>query len=91
MERALLAARDELFRAGEGDPAPRTLPEGPASPTSVSWADAFVAMAERSLGAGAASRPHHERHLVLLHVGAEGEGATGAHLGRYRAKLATRS
>ncbi|MDP1805580.1 MAG: DUF222 domain-containing protein, partial [Acidimicrobiales bacterium] len=82
VERALTAARDELFRAGEGDPAPRTLPDMPSRPDSVSWADAFVAMAERSLGAGAAQRPHHERHMVLLHVGTEGEGTTGhLHLG----------
>jgi hypothetical protein len=80
VERALTAARDELFKAGEGDPAPSTLPGRPATPNSVSWADAFVAMAERSLGTGAAQRPHHERHLVLLHVGTEGDGHTGAHL-----------
>src|SRR5829696_8629092 len=80
VERALLAARDELFAAGEGDPAPLTIPDQPASPNRVSWADAFVAMAERSLGERAASRPHHERHLVLLHVGTEGDGHTGAHL-----------
>jgi len=46
----------------------------------VSWADAFLAMAERSLGAGATVRAHHDRHLVLLHVGTDAEGATGAHL-----------
>jgi len=80
VERALTAARDELFKAGEGDPAPRTLPDRPATPNSVSWADAFVAMAERSLGAGAAQRPHHERHLVLLHVGTVAEGGTAGHL-----------
>jgi hypothetical protein len=80
VERALLAARDELFAAGQGDPAPRTLPDRAPAASEVSWADAFVAMAERSLGAGAGSRPHHERHLVLLHVGTEGDGRTGAHL-----------
>ncbi len=80
MERALLAARDELFHASEGDPVPRTLPDRAPTPTSVSWADAFVAMAERSLGERAASRPHHERHMVLLHIGTEGDGHTGAHL-----------
>lgn len=80
VERALMAARDELFGAGEGDPAPHTLPDRPVTPNSVSWADAFVAMAERSLGANAAQRPHHERHLVLLHVGADGERHTGSHL-----------
>ena len=80
VERALLAARDELFHAGEGDPVPRTLPDRTATPNGVSWADAFLSMAERSLGERAAQRPHHERHLVLLHVGSEGEGATGSHL-----------
>src|SRR5215210_5109040 len=80
VERALLAARDELFAAGEGDPVPGTLPERAPSPNSVSWADAFVAMAERSLGERAAQRPHHERHMVLLHVGTDAGGATGAHL-----------
>ncbi len=80
VERALTAARDELFKAGEGDPAPRTLPDLPATPDRVSWADAFVAMAERSLGAGAAQRPHHERHLVLLHVGTDTEGDAAGHL-----------
>ncbi|MDP1807245.1 MAG: DUF222 domain-containing protein, partial [Acidimicrobiales bacterium] len=74
VERALTAARDELFRAGEGDPAPRTIPDMARTPNSVSWADAFLSMAERSLGAGATQRPHHERHMVLLHVGTEGEG-----------------
>ena len=80
VERALMAARDELFGAGEGDPAPATLPGRPARANSVSWADAFLAMAERSLGAGATQRPSYERHLVLLHVGTEGDGRTGAHL-----------
>ncbi|HET7719251.1 MAG TPA: DUF222 domain-containing protein [Acidimicrobiales bacterium] len=80
VERALLAARDELFRAGEGDPAPRSIPDMPMTPNRVSWADAFLSMAERSLGAGAAQRPHHERHMVLLHVGTDAGGATGAHL-----------
>jgi hypothetical protein len=72
VERALVAARDELFGAGEGEPA--------RAASEVSWADAFVAMAERSLGAEAARRPHHERHLVLLHVGADAEGDATGHL-----------
>jgi hypothetical protein len=80
VERALMAAREELFAAGEGDPAPRTIPDQPASANRVSWADALLSMAERSLGAGAAQRPHQERNLVLLHVGTEGDGHTGAHL-----------
>jgi len=80
VERALMAARDELFHAGEGDPVSRTTPSRAPTAADVSWADAFVAMAERSMGAGATPRPHHERHLVLLHVGTGGDGRTGAHL-----------
>lgn len=80
VEKALSAARDELFAAGEGAPAPRTLPQQPASPNRVSWADAFVAMAERSFGGGAAQRPHQDRHTVLLHVGTEGDGQIAGHL-----------
>jgi len=38
----------------------------------VDWADGFVAMADRSLGG--ASRPAHERNLVLLHVGGDLNG-----------------
>ena len=78
VERALIAARDELFHAGEGDPVPPTLPDRAPNASDVSWADALVAMAERSLGG--AVRPHHERHTVLLHVGTEGAGQTGGHL-----------
>jgi hypothetical protein len=80
VERALTAARDELFHAREGEPAPAANPGQPSSPNNVTWADAFVAMAERSLGAAAAQRPHHERHMVLLHVGTEADGSTGGHL-----------
>jgi hypothetical protein len=80
VERALTAARDELFHAGEGDPVPRTLPDRSPTPNSVSWADAFLSMAERSLGQHAAQRPHHERHMVLLHVDIESDGETGGHL-----------
>jgi len=80
VERALVAARDELFRAGEGDSVPHTTPDRAPAASDVSWADAFVAMAERSLGAGATVGAHHDRHLVLLHVGSDAEGATGAHL-----------
>ncbi len=64
-ERSLVTAREGLFRAGEhddGGPHPR--------PASVSWTDALVAVADRSLAPGAASRPHRDRHLVMLHVDA---------------------
>ena len=75
-ERALATARDELFRAGEHDGGPR------AQAASVSWADALVAVADRSLAPGAVSRPNRDRHLVLLHVGTvAGETASHAHLG----------
>jgi len=80
VERALVAARDELFGAGEGDPVPHTTPNRAPTASDVSWADAFLAMAERSLAPGATLRASHDRHLVLLHVGTDAGGATGAHL-----------
>ena len=66
VERALVAARDQLFRAGEHEATanPR--------PATVDWADAFIAMADKSLGG--AMRPQHERNLVLLHVDTDGAG-----------------
>ena len=72
MERALVAARDELFRAGEHDATFQPVP------AHVDWADAFLAMADRSLGG--AVRPQHDRNLVLLHVGTDAEGQTNGHL-----------
>lgn len=72
VEKALVAARDELFRAGEHDEAATPVP------SHVNWADAFVAMADRSLGGS--SRPHQDRHLVLLHVGTGAAGQTSGHL-----------
>ncbi len=66
VERALSATRDELFRAG-----------GPNA--RVDWADALVAMADRSLGG--ASRRHTDRHLVLLHVGTQPGAGGHLHLG----------
>ena len=74
VERALAEARDERFRAAQHDSGP-----GPA-PADVGWDDAFVAMADRSLRAGAESRPHRDRHLVLLHVGTDNQGQTAGHL-----------
>ncbi|MGH9263943.1 MAG: DUF222 domain-containing protein [Acidimicrobiales bacterium] len=68
VERALAEARDELFRAGEHGPGPHPCP------ADVSWADALVAVAEKSLTAGAVVRPHRDRHLVLLHLDTDGRG-----------------
>ncbi len=65
-EKALSEARDELFRSGEAGPGPG------ASPADVSWADAFVAIAEKSLAAEAVAHPHRDRNMVLLHLGREG-------------------
>ena len=47
-----------------------------AEPT---WADALVAMAERSLGATGAPRARRDRHVVVVHLRADHEGAA-AHL-----------
>jgi hypothetical protein len=71
---ALRSARDELFRAREHGPGPHP------APSDVSWADALVAVADRSMAATAACRPHHDRHLVLLHVETGADGAVGGHL-----------
>jgi hypothetical protein len=65
-EKALTEARDELFRAGEAGPGPG------AKPCDVTWADAFVAVAEKSLDAVAVAHPHRDRTMVHLHVGREG-------------------
>ncbi len=43
------------------------------------WADAFMAMADRSLGAAAATRPHHDRHMVVVHLRSD-EGHVRAHI-----------
>lgn len=72
VEKALGAARDELFHAGDQEEG-----RGP-SPRDVSWADALVAMADRSLGGQ--SRPLRERTLVLLHVPVNDGDADHAHL-----------
>jgi len=65
-EKALIEARNELFQAGEAGPGPG------AKPADVTWADAFVAVAEKSLGAVAAAHPHRDRTMVLMHLGREG-------------------
>jgi hypothetical protein len=47
-----------------------------------SWADALVAMADRSLGQAASSRPHCDRHLVVMHLRADQDGTlANLHLG----------
>lgn len=70
MERALEVARNELFEAQD-----RTSSGNGSEPAAaVSWADAFLAMAEKSLGAAAVARPHRDRPLVLLHLRAGGGG-----------------
>ncbi len=74
VERALRACREELFRAGEHASGPHP------APSDVSWADALVAVADKALAPGAQCRPHHDRHLVLLHVETGADGTTGGHL-----------
>jgi len=67
VERALSEARQSLFLADDSQ--------------RVSWADALVATADRSLAAGAAERPHRDRHTVLVHVGRTPAGdGIGGHL-----------
>ncbi len=73
IERALVAARDELFRASEHDADAKPVP------AHVDWADAFLAMADRSLGGS--MRAHHDRNLVLLHVGTTPDLNGHLHLG----------
>jgi hypothetical protein len=72
-ERALAEARDALFRSRRPDAAE-------ANAADVSWADALVAVAEGFLASAAAMRPHHDRHLVLLHLETEAGGGVGGHL-----------
>ncbi len=74
VERALASARDDLFRTGDHEPGSHP------SPSGVSWADALVAVADRSLAPTAERRAHRDRHLVLLHVDTDAERATGGHL-----------
>ncbi|HSH59229.1 MAG TPA: DUF222 domain-containing protein [Acidimicrobiales bacterium] len=57
VERALDTARRALIEEGQLE-----------RPT---WADALLAMADRSLGAAGASRPHHDRHLIVVHLRGE--------------------
>ncbi len=66
VERALTEARQALFLADDKQ--------------RVSWADALVATADRSLVAGAADRPHRDRHAVLVHIGPTPGGGLGGHL-----------
>lgn len=70
VEKALTAMRDELFGPGEAGTGPG------AAPADVSWADAFVAMAEVSFAADAVKHPHRDRSMVLLHV----DAGKGGHL-----------
>ena len=40
-------------------------------------------MAERGLAAGAATRPHPDRHVIIVHLGAEADGNSAhVHLGQ---------
>ncbi len=68
VEKALTTARDELFRAGEHGRGPHP------APSDVSWADALLAVGDRSLSAAAHARAHHDRHTVLLHVDSDAGG-----------------
>ncbi|HUF34064.1 MAG TPA: DUF222 domain-containing protein [Acidimicrobiales bacterium] len=71
VEKALTAARDDLFRASHGgDPV-----IGQAEAGEISWADALVRMAEAALDQldpeSRAGRPPSERYLVNIHFRAD--------------------
>jgi hypothetical protein len=67
VERALETARQALAEDGVEQP---------------TWADALLAMADRSLGAAAVSRPHWDRHLVVVHLQHDDHGpVANLHLG----------
>lgn len=70
-ERALGVVRDDLFRARAADA------------EEVTWADAFVAVADRALSRKGNGRPRSDRYLTLLHVETDAAGAPHArvHLG----------
>ncbi|CAN5807107.1 hypothetical protein BH24ACT3_BH24ACT3_06070 [soil metagenome] len=61
LETALGAARQSLF--GEG--------ATPDEKDKVTWADAIVAMADRSLQPDAACRDHRDRYTALIHIDAD--------------------
>lgn len=71
VERALAAARHRLVH-GQGDTED--------APKMVSWADALVTVAEGYLAGEGGTRPHHDRHLVLVHVSTGDDGTVGGHL-----------
>jgi len=78
LERALCERRNALF--AECHPQADT----DACPDDVSWADALLSMAERSMATTVAERGHHDRHLVWLHIdGHAGTGADGGPSGRF--------
>jgi len=49
-------------------------------PHNVAWADAMMAMTEASLASEAVARPDYDRHLVVIHVGTDDEGAANGHV-----------
>ncbi len=76
VERALSAARDELYAAKDHRQG------SAATPGDVSWADAFVAMADRSLSDTARLRPARDRHLMVIHLRSDGDAyKSSLHLG----------
>ena len=72
-ERAMESAREEAFRT-------QATTDEATNARHVSWADALVAVAERSLSETATLRPQRDRHLVLLHLGTDNEGRVAAQL-----------
>lgn len=72
VERAIAAARDDVFRARREDQgaAEQRLGLPAAPPPVVTLADGLLAVAEASLDAGAAAHPGSDRYQVHLHLDA---------------------
>ncbi len=80
VERALSVGRQRLFADGADSSDADSSDADSSDPMTVSWADALMAVAEGSLAAEAVPRPHHDRHLVVIHVGTDHDDRANSHL-----------